>query len=626
MSSGTQAKAYGKLLDYEQFIDHQIQRTRNRIKVTDIITAGLTMLVAFLAVLFLEVVLDHVFGLPVVLRRVVLAAGLAGACMFASMRVVMPLVRRINGIYAAKTIEDADPLFKNSLINYLELRGYRGQMPKAVMATLEARAVADLAHVEVDTVVNQQRLIRTAYALSAVIVIFCLYAAFTPKSILDSTRRAFLADVVRPTNTRLVNIKPGNDPELSQVVAGTHVGFAVDVQGVRPQAVTLHFSVDGGKFFATREFAQGTQLYDPWQVTLTNVQQSLDYYLKGGDADSSVYKLEVLPAPTITAISHDLAFPKYTKIPPRTNIEGGVIEAIEGTNVTIHAKTNMPAAMATINLAGADAKEMTVDPDDPKSLNGTFKVYPPGKCASYTISFRTTGGQLNPSPVNYDILSIADRPPTAHFIRPDKPAIKVPANVKVDLVATGTDDHGVKQANLLVMPGTSPPITRDLVEGQEPKPEFKALETLDLEKLGMKPGSTIQYKLTVWDNKEGTPNKVETALQLIEVVEPASPEEKKKFEEARQKQQSEPSSNRDEQPNPDEQQQQTGNGNPDEQQSKQGSKGQLMAAAMPISRTKLRAQSRMAGPQKTDATRIRMRGAAKTRTSLRPKTRRSSTA
>ena len=75
MSLGTQAKPYGKLLDYEQFIDHQIQRTRRRIKVTDIITASLTLLVAFLAVLFLEVVFDHVFGLPLLLRRVVLADG-----------------------------------------------------------------------------------------------------------------------------------------------------------------------------------------------------------------------------------------------------------------------------------------------------------------------------------------------------------------------------------------------------------------------------------------------------------------------------------------------------------------------------------------------------------------------
>ena len=54
-----------------------------------------------------------------------------------------------------------------------------------------------------------------------------------------------------------MNIKPGSDAELSKVVAGTHVPFAVDVQGVRPRNVMLHFSVDGGKFFAVRDFAAG---------------------------------------------------------------------------------------------------------------------------------------------------------------------------------------------------------------------------------------------------------------------------------------------------------------------------------------------------------------------------------
>ena len=192
----------------------------------------------------------------------------------------MPLLRRINGLYAAKTIEDADPAFKNSLINYLELRRYRTQMPKAVMATLESRAVTDLTHVEVDNVVNQQRMLRAVYAISGLLVIFSLYAIFSPKSIYDSTRRAFLADVARPTNTQFVNIKPGNDPNLSEVVAGEHVTFSVHVEGVRPPKVLLHYSVDGGKFFALRDFAPG-QMYDPWQVTLTNVQQSMDYYLTG---------------------------------------------------------------------------------------------------------------------------------------------------------------------------------------------------------------------------------------------------------------------------------------------------------------------------------------------------------
>ena len=54
-----------------------------------------------------------------------------------------PLVFRINSLYAAKTIEISEPSLKNSLINYLELRRNRGQLSKAVLATLESRAVND---------------------------------------------------------------------------------------------------------------------------------------------------------------------------------------------------------------------------------------------------------------------------------------------------------------------------------------------------------------------------------------------------------------------------------------------------------------------------------------------------
>ncbi|MGZ3392131.1 MAG: hypothetical protein ACXVCF_21410, partial [Isosphaeraceae bacterium] len=62
MSLGTQTQSYGKLLDYEQFIDHQLARTRTRIKMTDIVTAAFILLVGFVGTLLVEVVLDHTFG------------------------------------------------------------------------------------------------------------------------------------------------------------------------------------------------------------------------------------------------------------------------------------------------------------------------------------------------------------------------------------------------------------------------------------------------------------------------------------------------------------------------------------------------------------------------------------
>ena len=532
MTLGTQTQPHGKLLDYEQFIDHQLQRTRRRIKFTDISTACLTLLVSFLAVLFLEVVFDHVFGMPFWLRWMILVTGLMTSCVYSAFRVVTPLVRKINALYAAKTIEMSEPTFKNSLINYLELRRQRGQLSKAILATLESRAVNDLTLVDVEGAVNQKRMTQVFYALTVVIVLFCLYWAFAPKSPMDSIRRAFLADVAPPTNTRLVNIKPGDSPDLSQVVAGTPVNFEVDVQGTGPQKVLLHHSNDGGKFFAIKEFEPGKHLFDPWHYMMPNVQQSMDYYLTGGDAESPRYHLEVLPAPTVTSINHDLEFPRYTKLERLNGQEGGQIEAIEGTKVYIHARTNMPASRATINLSYGAPAPMEISRSDPAELTGEFTVT---KSGTYKIDFRTTGGQVNPNPVNFDIIALPDLAPNARFVLPDQPTIKVPANVKVDLVMAGGDDHGFKDATLHVMLGNEKLFSKNMLENQEPRPEFRATETLDLAKHRIKPGDLLSYWLTVRDNKDPVSNKFETAHQVIEVIEPASPQEKQLLEDKQKK-------------------------------------------------------------------------------------------
>src|SRR3954453_8912752 len=132
MALGTQP--VGKLRDYEQYIEHQLRRTRSRIKTTDVITAGLVLVTCALGVLFLEVILDHVFGLPVWLRRVILWGGTLGSLAYAARRMVLPLLLRVNGLYAAKTIEEADPTFKNSLITYLDLRASKAVVSKGAMA------------------------------------------------------------------------------------------------------------------------------------------------------------------------------------------------------------------------------------------------------------------------------------------------------------------------------------------------------------------------------------------------------------------------------------------------------------------------------------------------------------
>ncbi len=523
MAVGT--RPTGKMLEYEQYIDHRLTQTRAKIKSTDVVTAVVTLITVALGLLLLEVVLDHALGLPFVVRAIVLVVGLIAGLGYFAWAVVRPLVSRVSALYAARTIEQADPDFKNSLITYLDLRRRREEIGASLLGAVESRAVGDLTRVETDAVVNQTRLTRAFYALMAVVVLFCLYVVSTPKSIPDSVRRALLSDVARPTRTRLINVKPGDDPELSQVVAGSDVRFSaeVDLRGIRPDAIALHASIDGGRFFNEIPFEPGKNLYDPWKATLPNVQVDTEYYLTGGDAVSKRYRLTVLPAPMVVGLTHDLQFPEYTGIAPRLGVEGGNVRAIEGTQVTVHAKTNQPARSAEIELNPVGTFPARVGTEDPRAIHGSFRVSQTG---SYKIHFETEDGKTNPDPVVYDVEALKDLPPSARFLRPVEPTVQVPANGSVTLQFEATDDFGVREATLHVRQGDE--ILRPAVnylEGKDPVGKFAQTDMLDLVDLKVKPGARIEYWLAVRDSKQPQSNRVLSDRRVIEVIEPVSQEE-----------------------------------------------------------------------------------------------------
>ena len=81
----------------------------------------------------------------------------------------------------------------------------------------------------------------------------------------------------------------------------------------------------------------------------------------------------------------------------------------------------MPASLATLDIAndnaGPDGGRLRRSDGLDRQIQGE------DKSGTYKINFRTTGNQLNPNPVIYDIIAIPDRPPTARFVQPDKPTV-----------------------------------------------------------------------------------------------------------------------------------------------------------------------------------------------------------
>ena len=193
-------------------------------------------------------------------------------------------------------------------------------MPKAVLATLEARAVNDLTQVEVDNVVNQQRLMKIVLHASAGCrrLLPLLGARPQEHPRLGEAARSWPTWSGRPTPAHRTSSRatPRSWPVSTSPSRSTSRASA-------PRRSSSTTASTAASSYAVKEFEPGKNYYDPWQVTLTNVQQSMDYYLTGGDAESLHYKLKVLPAPMVTAVSLDYEFPDYTKIPAQARTSRG---------------------------------------------------------------------------------------------------------------------------------------------------------------------------------------------------------------------------------------------------------------------------------------------------------------
>ena len=134
----------------ETFIKGQLAKTSAQVRAFDLSMSLIVLCTVLLGSLFILVLIDHwLWGLPTWMRIAGLA-WIAGATAYAFWNQVLPsLTRRINPLYAAKTIEEGKPTLKNSLINFLLLRRQPDGIREVVFQAARERAAADLSNVKV---------------------------------------------------------------------------------------------------------------------------------------------------------------------------------------------------------------------------------------------------------------------------------------------------------------------------------------------------------------------------------------------------------------------------------------------------------------------------------------------
>src|SRR4029079_3222758 len=195
-----------------QVIERQLGRTKFHVRLVDLLARFAVLIGGVLGFLLVAALIDHWWVLPLgVWGRTIAFLLLVGGVVYYSVTQIAPLfIRRINATYAARAIEESRPSLKNSLINFLMLRGDRSGVREVVFEALERRAAEDIADVAVESAVDRAPVILVVYVLLGVLAVCAAYKILSPKDPFQTFARVIApwADIDRPSRVQISDVKP----------------------------------------------------------------------------------------------------------------------------------------------------------------------------------------------------------------------------------------------------------------------------------------------------------------------------------------------------------------------------------------------------------------------------------
>ncbi|MCE9548249.1 MAG: hypothetical protein K8T25_22480, partial [Planctomycetia bacterium] len=525
----------------DDLIEEHIARTRGYVAACDVAGSLVTLFAFGLGYLLLMAVADHwlFFGGMGGWGRAVawLVLVLAG-CGYAAWTLVPFCLRKISPLYAAAALEKAQPTLKNSLVNFILLKGHRAGTADAVFRGLSLQTAAGLVDLPVEAAVDRRRLLRASYVLIGLLVLAAGYLVISPKNPLTAAARVLVpwADIAASTRVRIEKIQPGD----GDAYRGEPLTVSAEVRGLRDrEPVTLHFStVDG-------QVEDQTVVMYPKEGELVyscqlppesgGMQRDLVYTIRAGDARSRPFHIRVIPAPVIQIAKIEYRYPEYTRMPPQVVERLGDIKAIEGTSVVIHAQASQPIQTASIELSGARSQARSMETRGelaarvalPLRLVRNRSGFEP-EFNSYRLRVTNERGDRNRDTVSYRIEVTPDLGPQVEILAPQERELKLPADGELPIEVRGRDaDFELSDLRVQAKCGDRKVCDEPLLDRKRDPLPWNKTYRLEMRfrpaKYQLKPGDVVQLRAIALDNKTPQPNRAETGEYRIVITEPENP-------------------------------------------------------------------------------------------------------
>ncbi len=453
---------------YEAFIDAQLGRVRTRICALDagrsLLMLGIVTAAYFLAMAAFDLAVGEAETLLVLATRFLAFGTYLVLTAILLFQLGAHCYRRINPYYAARQLEEhlADP--KNSVINWLDLKG--AELPGAIRSAVGQRAALALKHADPELAVSPKSNwllggILTGLALGIVILF-----GLGPRQFNSLLQRAFapFLKIGIDTRTEISLLKPAGGDVT--VPLNHHVDFQASIGGRfpklgQPGAPRLLYRYQTGDLYvplALDEAHDGT-----WTATLLGdqVQNGFWYKIAAGDTETPEYQVKVQSWPQVARFDVTYHYRPYRKMADETVVfpnEQAVLPRLRdyrGTEVEmlIHTNRALRAGGLQLDINGVRTEVPgEVLASDSRTMRTRLTLEQRG---TFRVVFTSKDGEENSDRTPYQIEVLDDLAPHVVFTKPAQDVV-LPPNGTLALAGKARDDIGIKSLALRLKVINSP--------------------------------------------------------------------------------------------------------------------------------------------------------------------------
>ena len=523
----------------QTYVDQKIESARGQIRAIDLYT-GILIAAVYLILFFLvaAVVDAWIWPLSQAGRWALLGLFLAGLFYIGYSYLIPLFLRRINPQYAAKMIEDSQPGFFNSILNYVSISKKPEKVRTAVLDAVSRQAATDISSVPEDQAVDKTKLIQVGFLLVAATAIAMMYWLLSPKSPLATIPRILMpsGEFSKPAVVTISDVQPGN----ATVFFGDPFVVSARVRGkFQPEQVKVVYStLDGQLVEQTLPMQPDDVQSDLFSVDMggaSGIRQSMTYQILAVDGASSEFKVQVEPRPAITVDQAEITPPKYTGLPVRIQ-KVGAIDATEGAQVKISATANLPIDVAFIEFVrenntskDAGSKRNFAMIGAPQKMQvkenrafGRFQLTLDSNrekpfATHYRLRFKSTDGDENQHANLYPIQIIPDLAPEIRMANPMESEVNVPVNSALEVRIVAHDlDYEISKIELIINGEGRNLSTLSLPLNDEGKSNRRVQTnyTLRPDQLGLQEGDQVIFFGRVSDNRTSYYDELEPAPNI----------------------------------------------------------------------------------------------------------------